>query len=330
MQSLVPRRWLAREAGAWNALILRPTEGSAVEVLLRRFGRERHIGGIFAHGFGPPLPRRCPTTVILRLPAGYLLHRDVELPLAAESEIENILGYQMDRLTPFAASAVFWAARIIRLDRLRRVLLARLAIIPRDALQPLLDRIAACSGPRPTVAEIAADSGPPWRIALDRGTSPRHAWQRRCRCALAAASLCLGIVAVALPFARQTVALRHWNNRIAALQPRAAKAEMLHRQITAGAGAASIIAGERKRLGDPLHAIAVVTDALPDGTYLTTLSLRERHVTLIGVSDDSARLMGALAANPSVADPAFAAPIIRAQNGLPDQFSVTAVIRPEP
>ena len=52
----------------------------------------------------------------------------------------------------------------------------------------------------------------------------------------------------------------------------------------------------RKQVGSPLHSLALLTDVLPDDTYVTTLGLRQRKLTVSGRSASAARLIGAMAA----------------------------------
>ena len=51
---------------------------------------------------------------VLRLPAGTILQREINLPIAAESAPEQVVGFEFDRLTPFRADDVFWSSSIVR------------------------------------------------------------------------------------------------------------------------------------------------------------------------------------------------------------------------
>jgi general secretion pathway protein L len=59
----------------------------------------------------------------------------------------------------------------------------------------------------------------------------------------------------------------------------------------------------------------VLTNTLPDDTWLTSLTLRQRTVLLDGHSTASTKLIEAMAAEPRLHDPAFAAPVLRGENG---------------
>ena len=81
-----------------------------------------------------------------------------------------------------------------------------------------------------------------------------------------------------------------------------------------------------------LRAIAALTEILPDDTWLTELTLRQRKLTMAGRSAGAARLIGLLSADPTIRDAAFAAPVTRAEgtraeSGGVDAFSIRAELR---
>ena len=137
----------------------------------------------------------------------------------------------------------------------------------------------------------------------------------------------LAVVAVALPFWLQAQAGDAIEARIAALKPRVAEADALRKRMAAAAEGSDALGGEHARVGDTLHAVAILTDTLADDTHLTALTIQKRQVTLEGQSAASAKLLTTLAAEPSVRNAAFAAPVTRAENGT-DLFSIRAEVLP--
>jgi general secretion pathway protein L len=325
-------QWVpARDPAAAHALILEPLPGwQEVDVILRRRRRDRPLGRFPLDGSGPPLPppaARAP--ILLRLPPGLLLEREVTLPLAAEREPARVLAYEMDRITPFAAHEVVWTHAILRRDRARGRLHLRLSVVPRDALQPLLTALDA-AGLAPALLELPDAAGTPRRIALLAPNSRRIRQLRRAACGLCAA---LAVAAIALPFVLQSRAGQRIEARIAALRPAVDEAEALRRRIAARTAGIDVIAAERQRLGDTLAVLAALTNLLPDDTYLTDLALRQGRLTLNGQSAAAARLIAALSADPAIRAPEFIAPVTRVNGaggaaGHDDLFAIRAAVAP--
>ena len=82
--------------------------------------------------------RRPPSCLGAASTPGQVLCREVMLPLAAARDLQAVLGFEMDRLTPFAADEVFWGVSGKTPDRARDKLRLRLAIVPRAQVAALL------------------------------------------------------------------------------------------------------------------------------------------------------------------------------------------------
>jgi general secretion pathway protein L len=266
--------------------------------------------------------------VRLRLRPGSLLERDVVLPLAAERALDRVLQYEMDRLTPFSAAETFWGWRITRRERAHGRLHLRLTLGPRAPIAPILAKLASV-GAGPALLEAPAHpGGEGWR-RIDLS----HQGQRIGRTALmvrASLVFCgvLLLALIALPFLRQSLEVASVEARIAALEPSVADAARLRRGIEAQSSGISMLAAARGQVGDPLRAIAAVTDALPDDSWLTDLVLEQRRLRIDGQSRKAVQLIARLAANPAIVDPAFAAPVTRDDSGHVDVFSISAEVTP--
>ncbi len=258
--------------------------------------------------------------VLLRVPPATVLERPVTLPLAAERELERVLTYEMERLTPFAADEVFWAHTVAQRDRARARLQLVLTLVPRATVQPLMDTLAACAG-RPNLIEAETSTGPRI-IRLQHETaggpiarlSPRTA-------AIALAGL--AALAVISPFLRQSLEMAEAQSQLDTLAPRIALVDNLRNRITGAGAGGDAVASETRRLGDMLQALAAITEILPDDSYLTEFAMRERKITLSGLSTSAPRLIGALSADRRIRNPAFTAPVTKDTNQK-DVFSIRA------
>ena len=329
---LLPR--VSPAADAADALIItagRPRDSDAagaarIGLVLRRRRRETTLGQFRLDAVGERAARAAirqkPRRVVLRPDPSLLLERDVVLPLAAEQDLSQALAYEMDRLTPFTAAQVFWAAEIRHRDRAARRLELSLALVPRSLLQPVL---AACEriGLVPDAIEATNQSGVPRRITL-RAPATLHR-------GVVTAALCLVVTlalgAVVTPFITQAWARGAVEARIAALQPQLARVDALRRRIATGAAGSDVIAAEQARLGDALQVLATVTDVLPDDTVLVDLSLREGRLEISGRSAAAAQLIPAMAADATLHNPSFAAPVTRANDKM-DTFVIRAELSP--
>lgn len=332
LATLLPERLREGDARQADALVVATdAQGSHAELSTRRGGRMAALGRYALDAAGmaqavAALGRRGVRLegAVLLLPASMLLERDVALPLAAERDPEQVLQFEMDRLTPFEAAEVFWTWTVRARDRARSRLHLRVSLVPQSTVRPLLDALGRI-GVSPATLEFAVPGGVR-RIALARARAGRGG---RLRVALVA-TLCALLVAgvVVTPFAGQSLAARDTSARIAALAPDVAAAEALRARITREAAGRDVLSAERARVGDALAALAAATAVLPDDTYLTDLTLRQRRMVMNGRSAAAARLIGLLSAAPTLREPAFLAPVTRSDTGHADLFSIRAELAP--
>jgi general secretion pathway protein L len=329
MRAFLPHRLLPGDAraDALLAIVDGPRGAPSIRFELRRRRRTTPLGRLAVNDTS----QRAPTAVarwrtkrvVLQPDPTSVLERRVVLPLAAERDVASVLGYEMDRLTPFTAEQVFWSATVERRNRTAGRLELSLSLVPKAALLPV---IAVLSRIGLTVSAIEATNrvGVARRIDTLAAASTRRPWQ----VIVAAAVGVLAIVAVVTPFVTQSLARTRVEARIAALQPRLAEVEALRRRIAAGTAGSDVIAAEQARLGDALQVLATITDLLPDDTVLADLTLRQGKLDISGRSLVAPRLIPAMAADPIVHNPAFVAPVTRTSDGKADTFVIHAELGP--
>lgn len=291
-----------------DSVAITPEAGPALRAAIARCGARQTGGG---------------WTLVLRLPGRMLLERDVTLPIAAARAPDRVIGYEMDRLTPFRAEDVFWSCRPAGRDAARGQAAFRLALIPKASVRPLLDALGQL-GVSPAALEAPREGGDACLIGLQADKPGRARRERRVTLALAALCLCLALAAAASPFVRQAMNEAELDARITALRPRVTEVEALRRRVQAEAASGDAVGQEYAALGDPLAALAALTALLPDDTFLQEFSLAQRKLGLRGHSASASRLIAALAADASIRNPAFAAPVVRTESGQRDVFSIRA------
>jgi general secretion pathway protein L len=336
---LIPEGW-REPAGGADALIVDTSEPGTLKLLRRRRGVLARLAQVQRDDNAMPSLRQAlanrPRTepVLLRIPAAMVLERVVNLPLAAERDLGRVLGYEMERLTPFSADEVIWDTALQARDRARSRLVVRLTMVPRAALAPLFAQLRDQS----LVPEaLEADLPDGVRVLrLARQATSRVAALSTRNLGIAAAVLLLLVLVT--PFLRQSLELADLDDRLALLAPRIAQVEQLRKRITGSGAGGDAVAAETRRLGDALEALAAITEILPDDSYLTEFTMRERKMTLSGLGASAPRLISGLSADPRIRNPAFTAPVTRQEQGRigigiqeaapRDVFSIRAELAP--
>ena len=83
------------------------------------------------------IPREVQQTILL-LPDDKVLARRITLPAAAEENLHEVLGFEMDLHTPFEASDVYYDYTVVGRDSNRQQVTVDLVYAPRDAVDTLV------------------------------------------------------------------------------------------------------------------------------------------------------------------------------------------------
>lgn len=333
MIGLLPARLRARDDGPADALIVvaRSQDPPLIELVARRRRRETPLGSFSPAGADAGLASRAvaahrtPATV-LRLPPGSFLQRVITLPLAAETGLDSVVGFEMDRYTPFTAEEVHWTAAVTSRDRTGGRLQAVVSLVQKQRVAPMLAALRAI-GCLPGALEAEGPGGVVQRIGLNGHDTRRRTRRRRSLALAGGVCAALALAAVGTPFLVQRQASDAIEQRIAASQPQVAEAETLRGRLAARAAGSDAVAAQQALVGDALQAIAALTRILPDDTYLTGLVLHQRRLEIEGQSANAAQLIASLSSDPILRNAAFSAPVTRAEGGA-DLFSLRAELRP--
>jgi general secretion pathway protein L len=333
LADLLPERLRRSTAMAGEAVIVSPTGplDSAIEgitVALRRGGRETllgrfHLGTSHPEALAPAAGK----PVVLRLGEAEVLAKTVSLPLAAGRDLDQVLGFEMDRETPFQTEELYWNHRVEATDRQNGRMSVRLLLLPRLSVAPLLSALGQM-GLAPRRVEIASGPDAGGWVPLDGNGGRLQRSPGRLLWPAVACCVLLALAAIAIPFVQQAMALAAIEKEVGQGRSAAAEAENLRHEIEQLSRSAELIEKERAKAGRPLAVLAAATQILPDDTYLAELELRQRKITLSGRSGAAARLIGKLATGGEFQNPAFAAPVTRLEALHAEVFTITAEVVP--
>lgn len=296
-----------RRAGATAKVALATADGAGMQALAQA------IAGI----------AEAPHLLLVRVPQSMQLRKLSSFPLAARRDLVNVLGFEMDRETPFGRAEVYWDYVIRRQDAAAGRLDVELFIVPRPFVDPVIDS-SRRAGLLPTAIEI--ETGDEEYRLIRVGASQRWRWlqSQRPLIGLATAAAGLFVLAIVTPFIRQQIDLARADSTIEALTEQAREAAQLRQSVDQAAQAMQLIKKERDRNGTIIEVLAATTRLLPDDSHLTALSLRSGRLTITGLSPASAHIVDLLAASPAFKEPAFDSPVVQDDASGLETFTISA------
>ena len=268
--------------------------------------------------------QEAPTCLLLNADA--VLAREVSLPAAAESNLSQVLSFEMDRQTPFKAAAVYFDWRV--LERAGGKLRLMLYVMPRGELDQAVKRLSG------TGIELAAvdvrENGGTLGLNLLPEERRHRVINRRARLnwALGGVTVALLALVMAMSLALRGHQVAELEEAIAAVRGEAMQVDRIRNQIENASEAAGFLALRRAESPLAVEIMADITRILPDDTYLDRLVIGRGNVQLQGKSGNAQQLIELVNESRYLASAAFRGSTrLDARTGL-EIFEINAEITP--
>jgi general secretion pathway protein L len=264
--------------------------------------------------------------LLIGVPAAQVLQKRLALPMAAQRDLRNALGFEIERETPFEQEEVYWTHALRSRDAAAGKIAVDLILIPKGSVEPVISGLRD-AGLTPSGLELDIGHGMPAFVPLEKDGQNRS-WTRphRSLLPLAAAAGALAMIALTTPFVVQQWDLMTADRAIATLSVAAGEAATLRQATDRLAATAAILDKERSQNGSALTTLAALTRALPDDSYLTAATVRGGKLTLTGMSPSAADLIGDLAQLKEFRGPTFEAPVTQSQQSELEAFTISVSI----
>ena len=313
LSALLPVRWRQAFAGGERWYVLERGDGLWQ---LRRAGESLSIADAYdtdtvdhraallgrALGECDPADRR----IALLMPAAQVLRRRLVLPVAARDNLRQVVGYDIDRQTPFRAEDIHFGVRELGEGGPEGRFVAELAAAPRASLDPLLDELVALRV-APDRVDVPLGYGLAGVDLLPPARAPRRVdRRRRLNLGLIAAIVLLLLAAMAAWLHNRNVALETMRADVDAMQSDAQRVKALRQRLMDSAGASGFLVRRKSESPSILPVLDELTHRLPDDTWLERFTLNATgQIGFQGQSPQAARLIDALKGARSIGEPSF-------------------------
>lgn len=304
---------------------------------LRRRGRAEPLAGWDEPIEGAPLLAfnaalqhvdREDLRVALLVPQSLVLRRSLHLPLAARDNLQQVVGFEMDRQTPFSVAQVYYAVRELGAPATAARCHVELVAVTRSALDPLLARVRA-QGMSIDAVDVAQGDDRLGLNLLPAEQVPRRAHPRR------RLNLIVGAVVVVLLLLvcgewlhNREAALSQMQAEVAGMRGDAQQVAALRQQLQDNAGAAGFLAKRKKDTVGMLSLLEDATARLPDGTWLERFSVDNTgQIGMQGQSQQAAKLLDALKDSRVITDAGFQGSIQPDPATGKERFYLTAKVK---
>ncbi|MEO6422062.1 MAG: PilN domain-containing protein [Candidatus Nitrotoga sp.] len=260
------------------------------------------------------------------------LVKQIELPLAATKNLRQVLGFEMDRHTPFKAAQVYFDFRVLRVDNQKNRLVVKLVVVPRSELDNLLGLLERWGGPANAVyvSGIAVPNGD----AINLMPAERKTYQpsrlRGINPGLLLLTLILAIAAITIPILQKRQA-------VIALLPIVDRAKQQARETDVLRSEQERLAAEynfmleKKREAPPLVVILdELSRLLPDDTWVQQFNLKGKELQIQGETGSSSKLIALFERAKIAHDANFRSPLTKGDMPNSERYHLAAEIETVP
>lgn len=271
--------------------------------------------------------QRLPRVALLG--AEQVLVRRLSLPVAAAANVRTMVGFELDRQTPFRADQVEFDCRLGKLAPGAKSVEVDLAVIPRDQLTASLKSMG--------VKALTLDAVDIARGTERAGFNLLTEGQRRVRDPRPAL---LNLLLVSVAFLLLLMSMGQLvDNRLQAVESINAEVEVQREQarntaklrssLQSAVEGANFLAEQRKQRPSVVELLRLLTDTLPDDTFVERLAFNNDVLSLTVQSGSAAKLVELLQRTPPFRNAAVVGAIQVDPRSNKDRATLSAEYAPQ-
>ena len=271
-------------------------------------------------------PELAEAELLLLLRPEQSLHKFIKLPAAAEENLNQVVAFEMDRLTPFKADQVYFAVRVLeRLPETRQIRVG-LVLAPRQKLDPILDELRAF-GWMPERVDVGLTASGQGHDLLPEKYRRARSKAPQIITAVSAVIFVLLLAAALLgPVSMHESIEQELQQEVKVAGKVASEVESLKAEAEKMVHENGFLM--RKKTEEPVMVdmLEELTKVIPDQTWLNGLQYRERKLVIQGQSPAASSLIGQLEASPYFKNVSFVSPVTKDVASGQERFQIASEV----
>jgi general secretion pathway protein L len=296
------------------------------EVLLNKEGREVWYRLVS----GNPEMQKIP--IVLRLQTGQALAKVVTLPAAAESNMYQVVGYEMERLTPFKLDQVYYDVRLVEKLPDRNQIKVELVLVPRNNLDSVLKRMAAL-GLLPGRVDVATSDSPNqpkpqlrYNLLPQKLLDKPDQRERLIHGSLLVLLVVLVGLMAAMPLWMKRTYLGQLESEVSRVSRVASQVEALKKNAEALSLESEFLLRKKSTELVVVEILNELSMRMPDDTWLIHINYRNPKLQIHGQSPSASALIEVLEASPIFNDTSFVSPVSQDRNTGLERFQIETMV----
>lgn len=257
----------------------------------------------------------------LELDEKQALHLQHTFPEGVQENIKQVVGYQLDRITPFTLENAYFDAKVAKHDKANKLVVADIYVSPKMHVEQYLAKLRSLGVPDINV--ISAIASP---TQLTKGLSTNTAPPAPASLIPFYLFLLALMASLAAPIWYKDRRLGQIDEAIASLQQKAAAQIEVRDKLLAAEESLTFIGEKRKTAPVMLDVVEHLSAELPPHTWVERLEINGNQVQIRGESEQALSLIDTLEVSPYFEAVSFKSPVTRNPNTGKDKFHLQATV----
>jgi general secretion pathway protein L len=272
--------------------------------------------------------------VRVRLARDDVLVRRVWLPAATEENLTQVIGFEMDRLTPFRAEDVYFDHRIVGRDPASGQVQVELAVARRESVDARVERLRSLGASVQGVLVPQDASAKPLDLLPHEQRGQRDAGRERWLVpSLGALVLALLAIALLLPVYKKRDAVVALLPQVGQAKQEAEATDAVRAALEKQVADYNFVMTRKQGTWPALAFVEEISRLLPDNTWVQQLDLKtgkSRELTITGETVSSSKLIEILEQSTLLQNAAPRGAVTRGSTAGMERFMISAEAKPRP
>lgn len=331
LSALIPERWQNRFKGSGEQRLHYSTlgfeireNGQQLRIPLDQVGSDPTLATWRTLGKGH-------AGLVVTLGDEDLLHKTLSLPSATEARLDAVLGFELDRHTPFSASQASYGYRVTGRDRSAQRIEVELFVLPNVLRERIVKTLAEAELQPSSILPQSALSDGHSRSSLNllpenqRPENKRSVLLRsRPVMIVLLLSLLIGVL-----FYQREERLLELQQAIGPREMVAEQAQAVRAEIELMESGGQFIYERKTARPATLVLLDELTRLMPDSTWINRFELSGKELRVQGESASASALISVLEDSPIFEEVTFTSPVTINPRSRKERFSLTARVRAE-
>jgi len=263
--------------------------------------------------------------VILVLPDAYILKKSFHFPSAAQSNLREALGFELNRRTPFTIEQAYFDYLVIGSDKVSNKLQIELVVAPRQHIDPLLELLQEWDVHLDALKPVSnyQDNSSVNLLPDEYQINTNHHTDYL-TLSLASIAFLLFLAVLYLPITQQSRQLEVLNDEMRASRKTAVQLQQLEEQKQSILEQIGFLENKRKNTLSSVELLNEITKLIPDDTWLTRLLIKNDELQIQGESSNASALIQIVESSERFTQAQFRSPVTQNNVSRKDKFNLSA------